>query len=39
MDRKVTVIGAGNVGGAVAQRLAEKGLSDIEKKFFPVPLI
>lgn len=29
MDRKVTVIGAGNVGGAVAQRLAEKQLSDV----------
>lgn len=29
MDKKVTVIGAGNVGGAVAQRLAEKQLSDV----------
>ena len=29
MDKKVTVIGAGNVGGAVAQRLAEKQLCDV----------
>jgi malate dehydrogenase len=27
--RKVTVIGAGNVGGTTAQRLVEKGLADI----------
>ena len=29
MDKKVTIIGAGNVGGAVAQRLAEKELCDV----------
>ncbi len=29
MNRKVTVIGAGNVGATVAQRLAEKELSDV----------
>lgn len=29
MEKKVTVIGAGNVGGAVAQRLAEKELCDV----------
>ena len=29
MDRKVTVVGAGNVGATTAQRLAEKGLCDV----------
>jgi malate dehydrogenase len=29
MDKKVTVVGAGNVGATVAQRLAEKELADI----------
>jgi len=29
MDKKVTVIGAGNVGATAAQRLAEKDLSDV----------
>jgi len=29
MDKKVTVIGAGNVGATVAQRLAEKELADV----------
>lgn len=29
MDKKVTVIGAGNVGAATAQRLAEKELCDV----------
>ncbi|MFA4916245.1 MAG: malate dehydrogenase [Syntrophales bacterium] len=29
MDKKVTVVGAGNVGGTVAQRLAEKQLCDV----------
>ena len=29
MDKKVTVIGAGNVGATVAQRLAEKELCDV----------
>ncbi len=29
MDRKVTVIGAGNVGATTAQRLAEKDLCDV----------
>ena len=29
MDKKVTVVGAGNVGGTVAQRLAEKELCDV----------
>jgi malate dehydrogenase len=29
MDKKVTVIGAGNVGGAVAQRLVEKQFCDV----------
>jgi len=29
MDKKVTVIGAGNVGATVAQRLAEKDLCDV----------
>jgi malate dehydrogenase len=29
MRKKVTVIGAGNVGGAVAQRIAEKNLADV----------
>ena len=29
MDKKVTVIGAGNVGATAAQRLAEKGLCDV----------
>jgi len=29
MQRKVTVVGAGNVGGTVAQRLAEKELADV----------
>lgn len=29
MDRKVTVVGAGNVGATVAQRLAEKELADV----------
>ncbi len=30
MDKKVTVIGAGNVGATAAQRLAEKDLSDVD---------
>lgn len=29
MDKKVTVVGAGNVGGTVAMRVAEKGLADV----------
>ena len=29
MDKKVTVIGAGNVGATAAQRLAEKELCDV----------
>jgi len=29
MDKKVTVVGAGNVGATVAQRLAEKDLCDV----------
>lgn len=29
MDRKVTVVGAGNVGATVAQRLCEKALCDV----------
>jgi malate dehydrogenase len=29
MDRKVTVVGAGNVGATVAQRVAEKQLADV----------
>ncbi|MDI6776963.1 MAG: malate dehydrogenase [Syntrophales bacterium] len=29
MDKKVTVVGAGNVGGTIAQRLAEKELCDV----------
>ncbi|PJC73945.1 MAG: malate dehydrogenase [Syntrophobacterales bacterium CG_4_8_14_3_um_filter_49_14] len=29
MDKKVTVVGAGNVGGTVAQRLVEKDLCDV----------
>ena len=29
MDKKVTVVGAGNVGATAAQRLSEKGLSDV----------
>jgi malate dehydrogenase len=29
MDKKITVIGAGNVGATAAQRLAEKELSDV----------
>jgi len=29
MQKKVTVVGAGNVGGTVAQRLAEKELADV----------
>ncbi|MBW2411798.1 MAG: malate dehydrogenase [Deltaproteobacteria bacterium] len=29
MDKKVTVVGAGNVGATAAQRLAEKDLSDV----------
>ena len=29
MDKKVTVIGAGNVGATAAQRLAEKQISDV----------
>ena len=29
MDKKVTVIGAGNVGATVAQRLVEKELADV----------
>jgi malate dehydrogenase len=31
MDKKVTVIGAGNVGSTVAQRLAEKELCDVSR--------
>ena len=29
MDKKVTVVGAGNVGATAAQRLAEKELCDV----------
>jgi malate dehydrogenase len=29
MDKKVTVVGAGNVGATIAQRLAEKELADV----------
>jgi len=29
MDKKITVIGAGNVGATAAQRLAEKELGDV----------
>ena len=29
MDKKVTVVGAGNVGATVAQRLVEKELADV----------
>lgn len=29
MRKKVTVVGAGNVGGSVAQRIAEKNLADV----------
>ena len=29
MDKKVTVVGAGHVGATAAQRLSEKGLSDV----------
>jgi malate dehydrogenase len=29
MDRKITVVGAGNVGATAAQRLAEKALGDV----------
>ncbi len=29
MDKKVTVVGAGNVGATAAQRLVEKGLADV----------
>lgn len=29
MDRKITVVGAGNVGSTVAQKIAERGLGDI----------
>lgn len=29
MEKKVSVVGAGNVGGAIAQRLAEKELCDV----------
>ena len=29
MDKKVTVVGAGNVGATAAQRLAEKALCDV----------
>ena len=29
MDKKVTVVGAGNVGATAAQRLAEKQLCDV----------
>ena len=29
MNRKVTVVGAGNVGATAAQRLAEKELADV----------
>ena len=29
MQKKVTVVGAGNVGATVAQRIAEKGLADV----------
>ena len=29
MQRKVTVVGAGNVGATVAQRIAEQGLADV----------
>jgi malate dehydrogenase len=29
MDKKITVVGAGNVGATVAQRLAEKALGDV----------
>ncbi len=29
MRKKVTIVGAGNVGATVAQRIAEKGLADV----------
>jgi glycine/D-amino acid oxidase-like deaminating enzyme len=29
MDKKVTVVGAGNVGATAAQRLVEKELADV----------
>jgi len=29
MRKKITVVGAGNVGASVAQRLAEKGMCDV----------
>lgn len=29
MDKKITVVGAGNVGSTVAQKMADKGLGDI----------
>ncbi|MDY6852925.1 MAG: malate dehydrogenase, partial [Thermodesulfobacteriota bacterium] len=29
MPKKVTVVGAGNVGATAAQRLAEKGVADV----------
>ena len=29
MDKKITVVGAGNVGATIAQRLAEKALGDV----------
>ncbi|MCX5988305.1 MAG: malate dehydrogenase, partial [Chloroflexi bacterium] len=29
MRKKVTIVGAGNVGGSVAQRLAETGIADL----------
>ena len=29
MDKKVTVVGAGNVGATIAQRIAEKELADV----------
>ena len=29
MDKKITVVGAGNVGATAAQRLAEKALGDV----------
>ncbi len=31
MDKKVSIIGAGNVGATAAQRLAEKELCDVSR--------
>ena len=32
MRKKVTVVGAGNVGATVAMRIAEKELADVDRK-------